>query len=173
MGRPQPHKNLERLIQAFANLKEKHPELLLVLAGRKDKVYDGYIKTAEHLGVKERVVFTGYVNEGQLKWLYKGCRAYIFPSLSEGFGLPGLEAMRHDAPVISGNATCLPEIYGEAAYYFNPLDVHDMTKSIDTVLTDNNIRNKLIKAGREQVKKYSWEKMARETLAIYEKALLK
>lgn len=173
VGRPQPHKNLGRLIEAFANLKQKHPDLLLVLAGRKDSVYDSYIKTATKLGVKDSVVFTGYVTEGQLKWLYKGCKAYVFPSLSEGFGLPGLEAMKHDAPLVSSNATCLPEIYGEAAYYFNPLDVHDMTKSIDTVLTDMNIKNGLIKAGREQVKKYSWKKMAEETLAVYEKALSK
>lgn len=171
VGRPQPHKNLKRLIQAFAALKEKHPDLLLVLAGRKDNVYKSYVKTAKKLGVEDSVIFTGYVSEGQLKWLYKGCKAYIFPSLSEGFGLPGLEAMKHDAVVVSSNATCLPEVYGEAAYYFNPLDVHDMAKSIDTVLTDMNIRNKLIKAGREQVKKYSWQKMAQETLEVYDKAL--
>ena len=171
VGRPQPHKNLGRLIESFAQLKQDHPDLLLVLAGRKDELYDRFVKKATSLGVSDSVVFTGFVSEGQLKWLYKGCKAYVFPSLSEGFCLPGLEAMKHDAPVVSSNATCLPEVYGKAAYYFNPLDVRDMTKSINTVLTNHEIRGDLIKQGREQVKKYSWQKMAEETLDTYQKAL--
>lgn len=173
VGRPQPHKNLANLIEAFAILKEKHPDLLLVLAGRKDKVYESYINTAKKLGVNKDVIFTGYVTEGQLKWLYRGCRAYVFPSLSEGFGLPGLEAMLHRAPVVCSDATCLPEVYGDAAYYFNPLDIHDMARTINEVLENKELRNQLIRRGREQVKKYSWEKMARETLEVYKKALNK
>jgi glycosyltransferase involved in cell wall biosynthesis len=171
VGRPQPHKNLARLIEAFALLKKTNPELLLVLAGKKDKMYDSFIDTATRLGVEESVIFTGFVSEGQLKWLYKGCKAYVFPSLSEGFGLPGLEAMKHGAPVVSSNATCLPEIYGEAAYYFDPLDIHDMANSINTVINDTEIRNKLIKAGRSKAKEYSWERMAQQTLEVYKKAL--
>jgi glycosyltransferase involved in cell wall biosynthesis len=173
LGRPQPHKNLAKLIKVFALLKKDHPDLLLVLAGRKDKVYDSYIETAKRLGVEKDVVFTGYVTEGQLKWLYRACKAYVFPSLSEGFGLPGLEAMLHRAPVASSTATCLPEIYGDGAWYFNPLDTHDMVRSINEVLVNPELRNKLIRAGREQVKKYSWQKMAEQTLEVYEKALRK
>ena len=171
VGRPQPHKNLARLIEAFALLKKTNPELLLVLAGKKDKMYDSFIDTATRLGVEESVIFTGFVSEGQLKWLYKGCKAYVFPSLSEGFGLPGLEAMKQGAPVVSSNATCLPEIYGEAAYYFDPLDIHDMANSINTVINDTEVRNKLIKAGRSKAKEYSWERMAQQTLEVYKKAL--
>ena len=171
VGRPQPHKNLARLIEAFSLLKKTNPELLLVLAGKKDKMYDSFIETAKDLGVEDSVVFTGFVSEGQLKWLYKGCKAYVFPSLSEGFGLPGLEAMQHGAPVVSSNATCLPEIYGDAAYYFDPLDIHDMASSINTVINDTNIRNKLIKNGRKKAKEYSWERMAKQTLEVYKKAL--
>jgi glycosyltransferase involved in cell wall biosynthesis len=171
VGRPQPHKNLANLIEAFAILKEKHPDLLLVLAGRKDKVCESYINTAQSLGVDKDVIFTGYVTEGQLKWLYRSCKAYVFPSLSEGFGLPGLEAMLHRAPVVSSDATCLPEVYGDAAYYFNALDIHDMARTINEVLDNKELRNQLIRKGREQVKKYSWEKMARETLEVYQKAL--
>lgn len=171
LGRPQPHKNLKRLIQAFAVLKKQHPNLLLVLAGRRDSVYDSYIKTAEQLGVKDSVVFTGYVTEGQLKWLYKGCKAYIFPSLSEGFGLPGLEAMKHGAPVVSSDATCLPEVYGNAAYYFNPYDVGDIAKCINEVLINDGLRHSLIKKGLERSKKFSWQRMAEQTLQVYKKAL--
>lgn len=171
VGRPQPHKNLARLIEAFAIIKKTHPNLLLVLAGRKDKVYDGYIKDAECVGVADSVIFTGFVTDGELKWLYQNCRAYIFPSLAEGFGLPGLEAMVHRAPVVSSTLTSLPEIYGDAAWYFDPYDVPDMARSITEVLDNKELRNKLILAGRKQAAKYSWEKMAKETLEVYERAL--
>ncbi|MEI6237899.1 MAG: glycosyltransferase family 1 protein [Candidatus Saccharibacteria bacterium] len=171
VGRPQPHKNLARLIETFAVLKKNHPDLLLVLAGRKDKVYDSYIQTARRLGVDKDVIFTGYVSEGQLKWLYRGCKAYVFPSLSEGFGLPGLEAMVHRAPVVCSTATCLPEVYGDGAWYFNPLDIHDMVRSINEVLINPELRNKLIRAGRVQAKKYSWLVMAEQTLEVYQRAL--
>lgn len=171
IGRPQLHKNLKRLIEAFAILKQDHPELLLVLAGRRDKLYDTYIDIADKLGVGDSVIFTGFVSDGQLKWLYRACKAYVFPSLSEGFGLPGLEAMVHGAPVVSSTATCLPEIYGDGAWYFNPHDVRDMVRTINDVLTDANLRNRLIRAGRLQAAKYSWHKMAAETLEVYKKAI--
>ena len=115
--------------------------------------------------------FTGFITDSQLRWLYENCQAYMFPSLSEGFGLPGLEAMVHGAPVISSSATCLPEIYGNAAQYFNPLDVNDMADSINKVLSDSRLRNYLIERGFKQANKYSWQRMAEETLKIYEKAL--
>lgn len=171
VGRPQPHKNLSRLIEAFAIVKKTNPDLLLVLAGRNDRVYDSYINDAKRLGVSESVIFTGYVSEGQLKWLYRGCKAYIFPSLSEGFGLPGLEAMMHRAVVVSSDATCLPEVYGDAAWYFNPLDVHDIARSINEILTNTELRNKLIRRGRERAKQFSWQRMAEQTLEVYGKAL--
>jgi glycosyltransferase involved in cell wall biosynthesis len=173
IGRPQPHKNLARLIEAFAIIKESHPDLFLVLAGRRDSVYDSYIKDAERLGVADSVVFTGYVTDGQLKWLYRHCKAYVFPSLSEGFGLPGLEAMAHRAPVVSSTNTCLPEIYDDGAWYFNPLDIHDMARSISEVLDNRELRHKLIRAGRKQAAKYSWEATARQTLEVYKQALRK
>jgi glycosyltransferase involved in cell wall biosynthesis len=93
--------------------------------------------------------------------------------LSEGFSITGLEAMLVRAPVVSSNATCLPEVYGDAVWYFNPLDVYDMASSINEVLTNPELRNKLIRAGREQVKKYSWQHMAEQTLSVYEAVLSK
>jgi glycosyltransferase involved in cell wall biosynthesis len=173
VGRPQPHKNLARLIEAFAIIKKENPDLLLVLAGRRDKMYDSYINDAQRLGVADSVIFTGYVTEGQLKWLYRSCRVYVFPSLSEGFGLPGLEAMLHRAPVASSMDTCLPEIYGDGAWYFNSLDVFDMARTINELLINKELRNKLIRAGRQQAAKYSWQRMAEQTLDIYKKALEK
>jgi glycosyltransferase involved in cell wall biosynthesis len=105
IGRPTPHKNLYRLVSAFVELKKTNPELKLVLAGKKDANYKRLIKWVEDKSI-EGVVFTGFIPDSKLRWLYENCQAYVFPSLSEGFGLPGLEAMRHGAPVISSNATC-------------------------------------------------------------------
>lgn len=170
IGRPTPHKNLERLIEAFEKLSEEHPDLLLALAGKKDSNYRRIESKVRKKGLKN-VVFTGFVGEGQLRWMYENCSAYVFPSLSEGFGLPGLEAMAHGAPVVSSDATCLPEIYGQAAHYFDPRDIGAMAAAIDRVLNDGALRQKLIAAGAERVKKYSWRRMAEQTLAVYQKAL--
>lgn len=164
VGRPTPHKNLERLIEAFESLKARHPDLLLVLAGKKDANY----RRIEASVVNKAVIFTDFVSEGGLRWLYEHCAAYVFPSLSEGFGLPGLEAMQHGAPVVSSDATCLPEIYGQAAHYFDPLDVTAMADAINEVLTDKQLRTELIKNGHAQAKRYSWQRMAEQTLAVYQ-----
>lgn len=166
VGRPNPHKNLARLIEAYSLLKADMPDLHLVLAGKRDALFRRHEREVRRLGIPD-VHFTGFVSEGQLRWLYEHCAAYIFPSLSEGFGLPGLEAMAHGAPVVSSNATCLPEIYGDAAQYFDPLDVPGMADAIKTVLTKPAVRERLIEAGHRQVKQYSWKRMAEQTLAIY------
>jgi len=171
VGRPQPHKNLERLIEALAILIQARPELKLVLVGRKDSLYERLEKFVSRKNLTNQVIFTGSVSEGQLRWLYENTAAYVFPSLSEGFGLPGLEAMVHGAPVVSSNATCLPEIYGDAAHYFDPKDIADMASKINQVLDDTKLKLELIKAGQEQARRYSWRKMAEQTKAVYEEVL--
>lgn len=170
-GRPLPHKNLERLIQAFARLHAEHPKLYLMIAGKKDRSHAAYEALARRLGVADRVIITGWITDGQLKWAMRNSLAYVYPSLSEGFGLPPLEAMLNDAPVVASNATCVPEVCGDAAHYFDPLDVSDMARAIEEVLTDKKLRATLVQRGHEQVKKYSWRRMAEQTLAIYEKVL--
>jgi glycosyltransferase involved in cell wall biosynthesis len=170
IGRPTPHKNLDRLIAAFLIIQQLHPEMHLVLAGKKDTNYLRIEDEVIKMGVKN-ILFTGFVSEGQLKWLYQNCAAYVFPSLSEGFGLPGLEAMVCGAPVISSKATCLPEVYGEAAHYFDPLDLKDIVRSIVEVLSDDNLRQNLINKGKQQAKKYTWENTAMQTLEIYKEVL--
>ena len=138
--------------------------------GKKDANYSRIEADVLKRGIKG-VVFTGFASEGQLRWLYENTEAYVFPSLSEGFGLPGLEAMVHGAPVVSSNATCLPEIYGKGAHYFDPLNVGDMENAINSVLTDGKLRKKLIDLGHKQASKYSWKRMAEQTLEVYNKAL--
>jgi len=171
-GKPFPHKNLGRLIEAFNIIRTTDPDLSLALVGKKDTNYsrieDGVIAKAI-----DNVVFTDFVSEGQLRWLYENCQAYVFPSLSEGFGLPGLEAMIHGAPVVSSNFTCLPEIFGEAAEYFNPMDINDMALTIQKVINNETTRQKLITTGYKEAGKYSWATMAKQTLKIYEDVLNK
>lgn len=170
VGRPTPHKNLERLIEAFKLLQTQHPSLHLVLSGKKDANYERIEQAARAEGVKN-LYFTGFISEGELRWLYEHCAAYVFPSLAEGFGLPGLEAMVHGAPVVSSNATCLPEIYGEAAHYFDPKNLQAMADAINEVLIDKNLRQRLIAAGHERAAQFSWQRMAEQTLQVYEQAL--
>jgi|SRR5579862_8896658 len=173
VGRATPHKNLRRLVEAFEILKKTHPDLMLALGGRLDANYKRLEALVSQKRMADSIVFTDHVSEAELKWLYMNTQAYVFPSLSEGFGLPGLEAMLHGAPVISSNATCLPEIYGAAAQYFNPKSTYDIASKIDAVLNSAGLRAQLIQKGRIQVGKYSWKKMAHETLKIYEAVLKK
>ena len=166
IGRPTPHKNLWRLIEAFDSLKAVHPDLYLVLAGKMDRNYSDIKRRAESNSINN-IVFTDYISEGQLRWLYENCRAYVFPSLSEGFGLPGLEAMAHGAPVVSANTTCLPEIYADAARYFDPLDKYSISSAINDVIEGDSTRRELIKKGFLRAGDYSWSEMAKATLDIY------
>lgn len=170
VGRPQAHKNLRRLIEAFRIIKSSHPDLRLVLVGKTDPLYQSHQDYVKQQKIKG-VIFTGFVSEGQLRWLYQNTQAYVFPSLSEGFGLPGLEAMAHGAPVISSDATCLPEVHGEAALYFDPTSVEDMATQLHGILGDDKLRQKLIKAGYTRVKEFSWQRMAEQTHQIYNDVL--
>jgi glycosyltransferase involved in cell wall biosynthesis len=171
VGRATPHKNLRRLVDAFEILKKDHSELMLALAGRLDSNYrrlEAYVTSKR---MADSIVFTDAISEGELKWLYMNTAAYVFPSLSEGFGLPPLEAMMHGAPVISSSATCLPEINGNAAHYFEPSSTFEMTSKIGEVLNSAGLRAQLIQKGRIQAGKYSWKRMANQTLKIYDHAL--
>ena len=170
VGQQSDYKNIKRLGDAHQLLKAKYPDLGLVLAGKKNAAAvtnEQYFATLDYKDIH----FTDFIADEQLSWLYKNATAYVFPSLMEGFGLPGLEAMSHNTPVISSDATCLPEVYGKAAHYFTPTDVRDIARAIDDVLSDDTLRKKLIENGQKQLKKYSWHKMAKETYAVYKKIL--
>ena len=175
VGNAYPHKNLERLIEAFKILQEKHqPDLQLVLVGGEDHFYRRLKKkNCNEAGVcfGGGVIFTGFVPDENLAVLYNNAEVYVFPSLCEGFGLPPLEAMRHGLPVAASRATCLPEILGGAAHYFDATSPNDMADKINEVVENNNLRQRLIGLGLEQIKKYSWQAMAEKTLEIYRSAI--
>lgn len=171
LGSPFPHKNLNRLIEAFETVQKTRPELQLVLAGKKEFYFEELEDWAKQRPSYKSIHFTGFVEDSELKWLYDHAEAYVLPALSEGFGLPGLEALAHGSPLISSNATCMPEIYGDAAYYFDPENTDEMAQAIQEVLGNPKLKQKLIKSGYEQIGKYSWKTMAEETLDIYNKIL--
>jgi len=172
-GRPLPHKNLFRVIEAFKQVLEKYPKLFLVIAGKKDASFNSYVDFVNKLDLTGSVIFTDYIPDSQLKWAMENTQAYIWASLSEGFGLPPLEAMHYGAPVVSSNAACMPEVLGDAAHYFDPTDVNDMADKIIEVLSSPKLRQTLVEKGKEQVKKYSWKRMAEQTLEVYEEVLNK
>ncbi len=171
VGTAFPHKNLPKLIKAFGLLHSSRPDLKLVMAGKTEKHYEELRTWAKDLPYSKNLIFTGFVPDEFLKWLYQNCLAYVFTSLSEGFGLPPLEAMTHGAPVVSSNASVMPEVYGKAAQYFNANDTKDIANNIKLVLDDKKLRKQLIANGYSQIKKYSWQRMAEETLTIYNDVL--
>ena len=161
-----PYKNVRRLVEAFDLLKIDHPKLHLAIVGKEKRFHRELRGVVKQLGV-ENVVFTGFIPDEQLAWMYEHASAYVFPSLSEGFGLPGVEALVHGCPIVAARASCLPEVLQNGAHYFNPLDVEDMSQKINDVLTDSNVRKTLLQNGENIAQSYSWEKMANETLALY------
>jgi glycosyltransferase involved in cell wall biosynthesis len=170
VGAQSDYKNIKRLGDAHQVLLRRYPDLGLVLVGKKSPAHlrnEAYFEKKKY----KNIVFTDFVPDNQLNWIYAHATAYVHPSLMEGFGLPGLEAMQHGLPLVSSNATCLPEIYGDAAYYFDPKNTESIARAIDDVLTSEKIRNDLTKKGFQQIKKYSWKKMAEQTHAIYMKVL--
>ena len=167
IGNAYPHKNLEHLIKAFKIVLPKHPEIYLILVGKIDYFYQNLQKLAKNLGLDEKIIFLGQVSDEKLAWLYKNGLAYVFPSLSEGFGLPGLEAMKFGLPVIASKHQPLPEIYGSAALYFDPKNIEEMAAAINQIIENGNLCAELVERGYERVKQFSWEKCARETEEIY------
>jgi glycosyltransferase involved in cell wall biosynthesis len=173
VGNLYPHKNIPLLIEAVKRARQKIPTLNLVIVCSRNVFWQRLKQEIKNSQSESFVRLTGFVPDEDLKVLYQEATAFVFPSLSEGFGLPGLEAASLGCPVVSSNATSLPEIYGPAALYFNPHNPQDMAEKIIKICEDEKLRENLIKKGYQQVKKYSWEKMAEETIAGYEKAIIK
>lgn len=166
VGQQPDYKNIRRLGDAHQKLLQKYPDLGLVLVGKKAQDAlnnEAYFTKKGYTNIH----FTGFIPDSQRDWLMQQTAAYIFPSLMEGFGLPGLEAMVAGAPVVSSNATCLPEVYGDAAHYFDPTNTNDMVRAIDEVVSNDTLRTELINRGSQKVKEYSWKRMAEQTHAAY------
>ncbi|MEZ4729394.1 MAG: glycosyltransferase family 1 protein [Caldilineaceae bacterium] len=170
VGTLQPRKNLVRLIRAYHRLQQQQDLVWdLVLAGADGWQSSTLQQVIAELQLTQRVHLLGYVVDEALPALYWGAHFFCFPSLFEGFGLPILEAQTHGVPVMTANHSALPEIAGDAALLVDPTDVNAIADAMLQLSQDEPLRQRLIAAGYENVKRFSWEKAARETLAVLEK----
>ena len=170
VGNVYEHKNIPRLLQALKILNSKKPDLNLVVATARNVFYDRLIYAVVKEGVENNVVMPGFIPTLDLAIIYTQAEAYVFPSLAEGFGIPPLDAMKSGLPVAASNISSIPEILGEAAIYFNPLDPNDIAAKINKILSDDKLRKELISKGMKKASQYSWLSMADQTLKVYEKA---
>lgn len=177
-----PHKNHERLLQAFRQLideNDRWSNLQLVLVGKVDFFSDRVKRQVEELGLSQRVILPGYLStngytpDEDLRVLYQHAVAYVFPSLKEGFGIPILEAWSAGLPVVASNASSIPEVGGDAVLYFDPYNTDDITKKIKRIITDEKLRRDLVEKGQNRLKTFSWNKMAKETASVYRESLSK
>lgn len=170
VGNAFPYKNVGRIVEAFAIVKKSHPHLHLALAGKRDFFYENIDRIVKKQKIPD-VHILGYISDEEKLWLTRNARAYVVASLSEGFHMPLLEAMEGNCPIISSNATCLPEVAGEAALYFDPHSVEELVEQINRLLDDPSLQNDLVAKGRRQLKKFSWETTGKATLSVYSRAL--
>jgi glycosyltransferase involved in cell wall biosynthesis len=164
-----PHKNLPRLLEAFAALDGTRAPLL-VLPGYPTPFEGELVERARSLGISERVRFLDWVPDEDLEGLYRAATCFVFPSLAEGFGIPVLEAMERGVPVACSNTSSLPEVAGDAARYFDPVDVAEIAAAIEELIRDEPKRAELVRAGYERAKLFSWERAAQKTIESYERA---
>ncbi len=171
LGTVQPRKNIERLVEAFANLPRKNLKLVIVgmiKEGRGGWLYQPIFDKVKALGIEDRVVFTGYMPDEDIPHIYKGSIAYVLPSLYEGFGIPPIEAMAAGVPVVVSKVSCLPEVCGDAAIYIeNPYDIKSIKKSLQDILDMKpGELVKRVEMGQKWVKRYNWDDTAKKTLEV-------
>ncbi len=172
VGSERPRKNLGRLLEAFAELKKVpgFTDLKLIKCGdpgRSDAFRDVTLQKIKELGLDSEVIFVDPISDDLLSAYYTSARVLVYPSLYEGFGLPVLEAMACDCPVITSNVSSLPEVAGDSALLINPNDVRDIYSSVKLLLTNDSLRNNLVSKGRMQCMSFSWQKTADQTLNVY------
>ncbi len=166
IGSWRPRKNLPGLIKAFRLFREKGFDYLLVIGGRKDKRFLDLEREIKNNQLDRKVILTDTLSRKEIASFYKKAKALTFPSFYEGFGLPVLEAQSLGIPVLTSNNSSLPEVAGNAALYVNPYNVEEITNGMEKLAKDENLREDLIKKGFENIKRFSWEKAAKETLEV-------
>ena len=173
LGTLEPRKNIERLVRAYGQMLEqwdrekieKEPPKL-VLAGGKGWLYDSIFETTRELGLDKKVLFTGYIEENEVPVLMKGSRAFVFPSLYEGFGMPPLEAMACGTPVLASTAASLPEVVGEIGVLVDPESVDDICHGLKRLALDEGLCRKLQEGGPKRAKEFSWDKTVQPLKAL-------
>jgi glycosyltransferase involved in cell wall biosynthesis len=170
VGTLEPRKNINLLIKGFDKITEEHPDVHLVLAGRRGWMAQAIFDELERRDLLGKVHITGYVQDRYLPALYRQSAALVYPSLYEGFGLPPLEAMASGAPVIVSKGSSLPEVVGDAGLYVNPLDVDDLAQTIHRVLSEPELAASLKAKGLERASQFTWKQAAAKTLETLRQA---
>lgn len=171
VGNAYPHKNLERLVQAFQLLSAQHKNIQLVLVGKEDFFYSRLKKVVKSVNLSDSVLFCQQVTDSELSTLYQHALALVYPSLMEGFGLPAIEAMSMNCLVLVADIPVFREICQNAALYFDPYDMNDLAAKMQLVLESGKKQfTDKLELGLAKTKEFSWEKMAEETLRIYQHA---
>jgi glycosyltransferase involved in cell wall biosynthesis len=171
VGTVEPRKNLGRLLTVFERAHDDGLIDGLIIVGRRGWLYDDFFAQLQASPSRDRVILPGYVDDEDLPALYAGARAFVFPSVYEGFGLPVLEAMASGVPVVTSATTSVPEIGGDAALYFDPLDVQSMSDAVSRLLKDSDLQDEMRSQGLARAMGFSWERAARETRAVYDTVL--
>ncbi len=169
-GNAYPHKNLNRLVEAIVLLNKNKKEKIILKVCSSRSIFTKRLENIIKINnAKEYIELLGFVSDQEIKTLYKNSVAFVFPTLSEGFGLPPMEAINAGTLVALSDIPVLKEVYGDSAIYFDPLDVNSIAETLEKVINfSNEERENKIKFGQDFVKRYSWTKMAKETLKIYE-----
>lgn len=168
VGNLMPHKNVRRLIEAYAGLPDSlKTKYQLVIGGTKGEFFPPLLKRTEELKLKGRVIFTDFISSRDIASIYQAATLFVFPSLCEGFGLPPLEAMACGTPVIVSNITSLPEVVEDAGILVNPYEVDEIKETIIRVLTDSKLRNDLIQEGLKRAEQFTLEKTAKRILEVF------
>ena len=161
VGAIEPKKNVQRIIEAYQQLKLKQP---LVIIGKKAWLWQEELKNIN----TSSVILLDYVSKQELQYFYQGATCFIFPSLYEGFGLPVLEAMSFGTPVITSNISSLPEVAGDAALYVDPYNTQDIAEKLNSLINNNELREKLAKAAQQRAKIFTMEKYLQKIAEIYQ-----
>jgi glycosyltransferase involved in cell wall biosynthesis len=171
LGTLHPRKNLVRLVEAFHQTVTtlQNQKIKLVIAGKKGWLYDAIFERVQQLNLTGQIIFTGYVADQNKPALLSGALAYVFPSLYEGFGLPVLEAMACGTPVLTSNISSLPEVAGEAALLVDPHNTGEIVAGLTQLITDVELRQRLVEQGYRQIQNFSWQKAAVQVFEILEK----
>ncbi|MFQ6014991.1 MAG: glycosyltransferase family 4 protein [Anaerolineae bacterium] len=170
VGTIEPRKNVIGLIAAYSHLKEDFPHVL-VIGGAKGWFYEEVFEVVERLGLRERVIFPGYIPQSELPLWYNAAQLFVYPSLYEGFGLPVLEAMACGTPVITSSTSSLPEVVGQAGLTVDPLNSEEIGQAMRQMLGDNELWDQMRQRGLERAREFSWLRTAQETVRVYERAL--
>ncbi len=160
-----PHKNPELLLDLAEKLKGRG--MRLVMVGQENFFQKKFVGTVKTHGLEKTVLHLGKVDDSRLKGLYNQAFAYVFPSFEEGFGLPALEAMQNGLPVLASNSSCLPEILGDAALFFDPNSIDALYNGLEMLMNNPSLRTALIERGYARAALYRWEDCARNTLNVY------